>query len=383
MATPQVAGAASRVWSTMPASTAAQVRVQILLTGRNTVLDNAGLYISTDPTLSDNYLCWPASMNVNAFDVNVAAAMGRTAIFSTVRDANGSLPIPGAKMTVYQGTAVKGYGGIADAPFPDGGLRVLNVPMAPFSPYTLGVTAAGYATGVQKYMQYTASDCGGGHNTAFCVFGGAKGLTLPKNVPGVLNIVTDWRTPFYDIDQYLFTPSSAPVACAVGAYAYLFTGNDCGVGSLTQAPFARLLNNGGYYSSGYSYYATSTWTALKPPLYPTTSGTPYEIFLADGQFGNHLHNAFGAATMRLWSAGAIKATMVPSATSATFNCTIGTDCNGFWVGSLSGTGAFTPGGLYGIMNSTPTGILPYGKPGTMRSFGARASPRNQPAAKEP
>jgi hypothetical protein len=214
-------------------------------------------------------------------------------------------------------------------------------------------------------------DCGGGTSTVDCLRWNAPSISVPKNVAGYWNVVTDWMNPSGNIDQYLFTPSASVVACSVGP-APLAPAFSCGKGSLSQLPYVRLLHDGGFaYSSGFPYYANSTFTTIKPPLASTATGTPYEIFLHDYNTGSQMYTPSNYTTTRVWNSGIIKGGVPAAYGDATTNfCTLVwgpgyVACPVFYVGSLSGTGVFTPAGTGAGIYGTPTvgsgsyGVLPY------------------------
>jgi len=130
----------------------------------------------------------------------------------------------------------------------------------------------------------------------------------------------------------------------------------CFLGSLSSAPFARLLHDGGPNNSSDN---TSELLSIKP-VYPTTSGTPYRIVLAD--YDNNFIRTSRART-RIWAAGKIVARVDAADGDISANdCSYGggaNTCGAFWVGDLSGTGVFTPEAIYGKLSDGPGGVLPY------------------------
>jgi hypothetical protein len=267
-------------------------------------------------------------------------------VLGFVYDAHGGLRLPKpAVVTASQGGLAKGYGGATL----DSHYRVINLPVNNATPYDLKVNALGYTAGPLAFDSLLLDDCGG---NPYCTkYIGS--LSLPKNLPGQFHVVTDFDQ--YDVDTHLFTPSSAPIQCDVGIspISSLF----CFLGSLKNAPFARLLHDGGPNNSP---DLRSELLSIKAPLYSTASGTPYRILLSD--YGNDWIRTSGART-RIWTAGRIAARVdAESGDVATNNCTYaggGNTCGAFWVGDLSGAGVFTPKAIYGALSSGAGGVLPY------------------------
>jgi thermitase len=360
MATPLVSGTAARVLGAMPAgTTAAQVKARIVATGATAVANGQGTFIDTDGDGVTDAECWPAAAAATATDVNVAAAMYRANLYGRVLDPNGALPLIGAQVSPWAGTVAKGRGGYVEAgtsPYYD----IINVPMNASTNYTMKVNKAGYTAGTQKFSSLLVDDCGAGNSTGDCLYAAVENVSVPKNVGGVWHVVTDWNDPtsLTEIDQYLYTPSSATVQCGIGYYGL------CGSGSLAVAPFARWLHDGGPFSGSGSV----EYTAIKSPLYATTTGSPYEIFLTDYADSASIVDPMINVTTRLWNGGSVKGTVLASAgDTATHTCSIDpsvgpTNCDIFYVGDLSGTGVFTPRGIYGVFNTVagdPDGVLPY------------------------
>lgn len=372
MATPLVAGTAARVFSAMPVgTTASAVKDRIVNTGATAVANGQGSFIDTDGDGATDTECWPSAITTSPTDVNVAAAMYRADVFGKVLDANGALPLVGAQATAVLGTALKGFGGVVDS---SGYYDRINVPMNASTNYDVKINKAGYTYGAQKYTSVLVDDCGGGTATVDCVYvnlgEGVEQVSVPKNIPGYWNIVSDWADAAFEIDQYLFTPSLSPNPCDIG-YVGL-----CGTGSLTTAPFARWLHDGGPGAGS----GAEEFHAIRSPLYSTATGTPYEIFLTDYTNNGSVISA-GSLNVktRLWKGGIIRGTVVAATgDTSTHDCTIGggaIDCDAFYVGDLSSAGVFTPRAIYGKFlpsGSDPDGVLPYSRrEGTRRGADPR------------
>jgi hypothetical protein len=351
IAAAEVAAAAARIWSVMPAgTTAAQVKERLVTVGYMTVPDGKTRMLDTDGDGVPDVPCQPSEMNDAAVMPSFAAAMGRAAVAGWLLDAhNGSsLPKP-ATVGVYQGATAKGYGGYGGNVF--GGYRIIDLPMDNAALVELRVNLAGYTAGPVTIAKGTVDDCGGGASTLDCLRLELGHLSLPKNLIGQIHVVTDWNDN--DVDTHLFTPSSAPFTCDVGLNP--ISPFFCFLGSLTSAPFARVLHHG-------PDNTHSELLSIKKPLYPTTSGTPYRIFLVD--YDNNTIMTSGAVT-RIWSGGKIVAQLEASDGDVTTNnCDYGggaNRCGAFWVGDLSGTGVFTPKAIYGTLSAAGSpGVLPYG-----------------------
>jgi hypothetical protein len=232
------------------------------------------------------------------------------------------------------------------------GYRIIDLPMDNVTLVELRVNMPGYTAGPVTIAKGTVDDCGGGASTLNCITSFLGQLSLPKNLTGQIHVVTDWNDN--DLDTHLFTPSSAPITCDVGPNP--ISSLYCFLGSLTSAPFARVL----YHGPGYA--PSAELLSIKRPLYPTTSGTPYRIFLVD--YDNNTIRTSQAVT-RIWAGGKIVAQVEASdGDVATNNCDYGggaNRCGAFWVGDLSGTGVFTPKAIYGTLSAAGSpGVLPYG-----------------------
>jgi hypothetical protein len=350
----QVAAAAARALSVMPrGTTATEVKFLLEDFGQEHVFDGKMLSVDTDGDGTEDTPCQPADASNLTLTPNMRAAMGRTAVYGYVYDAHGGIPLPkAATVTVTLDGAPKGYGGAtsenANHPF----YGVINLPFDNnLRVYEVKVAATGYTAGAVAFYGMFLHDCDGYVDCTLFL----GNLSLPRNLPGQIHVVTDFDR--YDLDTHLFTPSSAPLRCDVGIspISSLF----CFLGSLTGAPFARLLHDGG---PGGGDDLRSELLSIKAPLYSTASGTPYRIILTDYD-NNYLYTS-GART-RIWAGGRIIAVVSASAGDTTTNdCTYeggANTCGAFWVGDLSGAGVFTRKSIYGTLSATgPFGVLPYG-----------------------
>jgi len=352
-ATPNVGAVAARIFSYMPpGATPVQVKNRLVSHGWHHVAWGKTKMIDTDGDGVTDTQCHPDAMPDAATMPDVAAAMRRAALYGSVWDAHGAVPLakPGA-VTASVGGAAKGYGGVTPA---NGAyFTIINLPMNNATPYEVKVNAAKYTAGPVAFDSILLDDCGGGTDTVYCTNRSLDAVSLPKNLTGQFHAVTDWK--FYDVDTHGFTPSSAPIKCDVGMWP--ISSLYCWMGSLSGAPYMRLLHDGG---PGNSSDRNSELLSIKGPLYPTAGGTPYQIFLAD--YGNNFIRSSGART-RIWTGGKIVATVnAASGDTTTNNCTYSGGanvCDAFHIGDLSDIGVFTPVAIYGKATSGAGGVLPY------------------------
>ena len=99
MATPFVAAAAARRWGYKPLENNTQVAYDVSNYSPSS-LDTAGLN-------EGGGACWPSSMS-GKFDVNVADLLNRGGLSGSLFDASTGLPLNGATISAYQGTALRG-----------------------------------------------------------------------------------------------------------------------------------------------------------------------------------------------------------------------------------------------------------------------------------
>jgi hypothetical protein len=353
-----IAGAAARAFAVMPGgTTAAQVKAQLVSTGWAPVPYNKTVMVDTDGDGAPDTPCQPAAMSDTATFPDLGAAMGRHAISGWVFEANTANTLPKtATVSALLNGKVAAKASIAPFAKPRGRFFIIDVPGDNLTPYQVQVSVPGYTQGPVTYASVLLDDCGGGSNSGNCVYKDTGGIGLPKNVPGRYHVVTNWAAG--NLETHVFTPSAGPIACDVGMsqLSSLF----CWLGSLTSAPFVRLLHHGATDPNTRPGFGDDL-ISIKAPLYPTSPGTPYEIFLKDP--GTFTLPSQGVLT-RVWTGGKIIGTVDASqGDSATNGCTYsggGTACDVFYVGDLSQAGTFTPKGIYGTASAAgPPGVLPY------------------------
>jgi len=311
----------------------------------------------------DDTECWPTGNSVSMNDLNVAAAMERGGIVGQVFNAANGLPLTGARVTAYQGIALKGFGGLVDE-LGSELFRIINVPasLTSTTTLTLKVTKTGFTTGAQAF---------GTIDTAPGAQVGLPRVSVPKNLHWWF--VTEWTGESgpgvpYEFDQYVYLPFLAPIQCAVGKEGL------CGLGSLVVAPFVQAMHDGGPLTASTSMESS----ALRRPLYSTTTGlTPYEVFLDSYDDTNgavNFQDSSGALT-RVWLNGVLKATVsiqdaTESIAAPCADATMTTESDCAWhIGNLASSGIFTPVNELGAfchagsatcpVGVTPPGIAPY------------------------
>jgi hypothetical protein len=245
--------------------------------------------------------------------------------------------------------------GVGGQPVGYGYFGIINLPNDNVIPYQVQINAPGYTAGPVTVESVLLDDCGGGF-PSWCTNRFPGEIGLPPNIPGRHHIVTNWQSGSLETD--LFTPTAGPIQCEVGIAQ--ISSLYCFLGSLTSAPFARLLHHGANGDPTFWGFGDDL-VSIKGPLYPTSPGVPYEIFLNTlGTF--NLPNQ-GAVT-RIWTGGKIVGTFEASQGDSTTNgCTYSggsTPCDLLYVGDLSQAGVFTPKGIYGTSSAAGSpGVLPY------------------------
>jgi subtilisin family serine protease len=371
MATPMVAGSASRTFSAMPAgTTAAEVKLRLTDTGSPDVDFGQGYFIDTNGDGATDTECWPtaAGFNPATTAVNVASAMKRAEVDGVALNANGALNLTGGQVKALLGITAKGFGGKVDDGY-DGYYRILNVPMNSTTPYDFAVNKPGFTSGNQKFTQLSITDTCPNfvlyHSPTYCIYWYNQQISVGANVPGRYNFVTDWPYTSYEVDQYLYGPSMSPTsACSVGRFG------GCGGGEFITLPFMKYLHNGGPFQGSGSV----EFTEAKNPLPPQGAGTPYEIFATDytypgGVFANSFYLYNYDAVFRLWKGGVILNTVhAKNGDRSTHHCTIASPpgavaCNAWYVGDLTSAGVFTAKNVFGRFvppSVDPVdGVIPY------------------------
>jgi hypothetical protein len=352
-----VAALAARTWSVMPpGTTASQVKDRIVSTAWSPVSSPKTTMIDTDGDSVPDTLCQPATMNDNARQPDFAAAMNRHQFYGRAFDAQTGAPLSKGTVTAFLNGQQQGAAAIVGSY-----INILDLPNDNVNPYDLKVNVPGYTAGAISFASFVAGDCGGGANTHNCTFTfpGVGGIALPKNLPGQVHVVTDWQ--WGSIETHLFTPTAGPIQCDVGVTP--LSSMFCFLGSLTSAPMARIL-----YHGGNDPFVNGNWNgidliSIKAPLYPTSPGVPYEIFVTDHGSGQLIYEN---AITRIWAGGKIIGTVIANQGDiATNSCSTyggsGTNaCDTLYVGDLSQAGVFTAKGIYGTSSAAgPPGVIPY------------------------
>lgn len=255
MATPFVAGAAARRWGLVPAATNEQITQNLIALTPIHTLDYAG-----------DGACWPGQMHEKS-QVNVASLLRRGGMWGRVLDASTGLPLPGAQLLAYQGTALRGTGVVGvdrSGPYPweqdptrvyvsfHTWADVINLPVG--GSYALKLNKTGYTAGEQTaFRTYAPATILGGDWT----FGGATGVPpLSARLDAVLGWRWFWRwdlaapdTFYSDLDMNVWLPNvpnhDQPAPFIVGP-----EGNSFGflegssAGAMGAFPFARFKRDG-------------------------------------------------------------------------------------------------------------------------------------------
>lgn len=328
MATPLVAAAAARRWGFKPTETNQQIGTDLL---------DYGSYVDTDDS------CWPSSMG-DARMVNTAALLERGALSTSVRDASTGLPLNGASVGVYKGTALAGTGVVTpytekyywDADptriytYYSSGVDIINLPAG--YEYTPKLTKTGYTNGGQNAWQHGFSYVDYGY---YNYIGAAAAPPQSTNIDSVLGWWTVYNDSFVnypdydDLDMNVWLPdtpnpldSSQIAPFIVGfegdSYGYL---EDDSVGSMNVFPFARYKREGGW--SDYVLVENTTISSRKAhaplvanpalPYYPgeyVFQATDFgETIDHDGDPGTDeipLMGAYEWPFMYIWKDGKIK-----------------------------------------------------------------------------
>jgi thermitase len=352
-----VAALAARTWSVMPpGTTASQVKDRVVSTAWSPVSNPKTTMIDTDGDSVPDTLCQPATMNDNARQPDFAAAMNRHEFYGRAFDAQTGAPLNKGTVTAFLNGKQQGSAAIVDSY-----IAILDLPNDNVNPYDVKVNVPGYTAGTISFASVLAGDCGGGANTHNCwsPYPGMGGIALPKNLPGQVHVVTDWA--WGSMETHLFTPTAGPIQCDVGVTP--LSSMFCFLGSLTSAPMARMLYHGGNDPSVNGNLNGIDLISIKAPLYPTSPGVPYEIFVTDHGSGQLFYQY---AITRVWAGGKIIGTVIANQGDiATNSCSTyggsGTNaCDTLYVGDLSQAGVFTAKGIYGTSSAAgPPGVLPY------------------------
>ena len=348
MAAPFVSGAVARMLSVKPTLTnisAPSIETELITNSAslaNSLAVNGGVVVGEIedgygatytgeipycvPTAAGNYA---AKQNMAASKyVDVAKAMGRTAITAYVRDATNGLPLNGAVVNIYQGTALKNSTSVGslyktgfDMENYSGKTELINVPNSGL-PLTVKVTKPGYTTNAIVAVIPTTS--GPYYQTN-------EYLTVSVPPLGKISLVADWdygnvnseASNPADLDLLTFIPQAAlggddtvignPMGAGNFFNAGVFEGNlYTPLDPTVSAYRTRWYHDGGNPSVnfGIGTEAVSMMSAPGLPLnpyfnYPASSTNKYEFFLTDYGAGlNDMRGYVGSpVVVRLWRNG--------------------------------------------------------------------------------
>jgi len=310
MATPHVAGAAARVWSVFPAYSNSQIASQLLSVSMFWPMH------AMDPSMSNAWegyndagyqgeapFCWPDNTFGALYDMtnvpylDVAGAMGRTALFQPVSEAITGLPLAGATVMAYSGTTLKDKAIVSAN---NRWAALINLPVS--LSYSIKVNKAGYTSGAVDIYPGSPQNCWPG-------YGGCRLYTLSIPPKGRITAVLNWaRSNGGDLDLYTWLPSANPGVVGAGVSGHPLY--NLGPGELSAFPRARWNRDGG---AGDWLGAESITIMPKPgsltiPYYNLTSADHYDFFVTDygsgylnvDPYGNPQHVFF-----RLWANGQI------------------------------------------------------------------------------
>ncbi|MBI3159889.1 MAG: S8 family serine peptidase [Chloroflexi bacterium] len=297
MAAPHVAAGAARAWSIYKTDTAAQMKQRLLNTGDAVWAEEDPNWDDSTIGFSANYggdapYCWPNSMT-NSVALNVALAMGRTALSGAVMDARTGLPLVGTLVTArnyYTKVLVPGTKSTVESVW-GRWWDLLNVPVGTW--YEIGYYKPGYTAGTQYVntswiyaYEYDERTWTSGDPTAV--------LSIPNIVSLSYYVVLDWNWWLYDgqeMDLYVYLPAGAPSGA-------VYWGSP---GTLRDWPWARWMREAG--PSG--DWVTSETVAIRKlnttNLRYNPTGT-YYILARD--WGDETLND-GWPMIRIWDAGKV------------------------------------------------------------------------------
>ena len=303
MAAPFVSAAAARAWGYKPTLPNSGVRNLLYTTGW-----------TLDTKLSDN--CWDTTMS-DARLVSVSKAMDRGAITLNGVDANTNLPLVGATVSLYQGTAVKAA--IITAIPPTDPLNssgvdmeftswadIINLPatngLAPG--YTPKISAANYTATAQK--AFVDLDSADGTIYSWAGYWEPAWAVVPQksaNFTVVGEFIPAVETTFTGPSLVAWLPDSHPFVVNPNYYNPAFDpdGSLYNVGAMAGFPFARWLK------SDWNYEVLTIRNRPGFPALPYYQGD-YVFTMTDriddGDPGNMLDQGYASAFV--WKDGVIK-----------------------------------------------------------------------------
>jgi subtilisin family serine protease len=301
MATPHVAGAAARVWSVFPAYSNSDIANQLLsvsmfwpMHAMDPHMTNAWEGYYDTGYRGEAPFCWPDGTKGPLYDMSnvpyldVAGAMGRTALWQPVFEAITGLPLAGTTVMAYSGTTLKDKAIVsANSRW----VALINLPVS--LSYSIKVNKAGYTYGAVDIYPGRTWSCGPG-------YWGCDLYTLSIPPMGRITPVANWDRDGSDLDLYTWLPSAHPGVVGPGASGHL---QDLGPGDLSAFPFARWNRDGG---AG-DWLGAESITIMPRPGFPTipyynlTSTDQYDFFVTDYGSGELNQDVF----FRLWVGGKI------------------------------------------------------------------------------
>ena len=302
MAAPYVSAVAARAWGYKPLSTNNDVYEWVRATG----------YWN-----DDNESCWPSSMS-GVTTVNVAAALERGGAFGFAYDATTLLPLTGATIQLYKGTAMLGAGKIESVAYTTNGNPNIYFPTYTdiinlYSPWgcnkwagtctalTPKINKPGYTNGAQEAFMVA------GDFPQAIIEPGMWMYFGDANVPqksGNFSIVAAWLNGYDDMNLVLSLPGlPKPAELADGQPAWFSVGKYWGyvpsaadylegdsTGTLSAFPFARWVVD--YESGDWDAISDTIVVRSRPgkPTLPYYTGY-YDVILTDySQYNDNNHN---------------------------------------------------------------------------------------------
>ncbi len=323
MAAPFVTGAAARVWSAGSSLNSGAPPTNISV--KNRLISNGypvttALDQNTDPISVGYYsiyygptfrgeapFCWPdASFGplyamTNARMLNAADAMNRSTVFVYLYNAINGLPLKGATVGAYIGTAAKSRAFMNSNFSPAAILPNLQRGKT----YAIKINKTGFTNGQITIKNFTIlpSD-----------YAYLSDPSLSVGVPpmGKITGVLDWTmySSARDLDLYTWLPQGADPIYGDGAVGYNLTGSAPFIGRGRLVNFPRARSN---IEAGYDWAGTES-ISIKPrtgyptwPFYNTNQNRQYDFMVHEYDTGALNDNPI---FFRVWVGGTIKATVI-------------------------------------------------------------------------